>query len=203
MKGWRLLLFGILIGLISGGAIFLVSRPVRGVPITLQPPPTRTPTSYPIPTATDTPIEVQIGGEILNPGVYSLPKGSRLGDLITLAGGMSRLSDEKRVNLAAQLIDGDYFYIPSEGENIPESAANAPNGESISSSQLFEYPIDLNQANQEALESLPGIGPTKASDILAYRNQHGPFSDVDELLNVPGIGPSTLENIRDFLVIMP
>jgi len=203
MKGWRLLLFGILIGLFSGGAIFLVSRPVRGVPITLQPPPTRTPTSYPIPTATDTPIEVQIGGEILNSGVYSLPKGSRLADLITLAGGMSRLSDEKRVNLAAQLSDGDYFYIPSDGEDIPETAANAPNAESISSSQLFEYPIDLNQANLEALESLPGIGPTKASDILAYRSQHGLFSDVDELLNVPGIGPSTLENIREFLVIMP
>jgi len=203
MKGWRLLLFGILIGLISGGAIFLVSRPVRGVPITLKPAPTQTTTPYPIPTATEMPIQVQIRGEILNPGVYSLSKKSCLGDLIAHAGGISSLADEKRINLAAKLKDGDYFYIPSEGEDIPETAANAPNRESNGTSTLFEYPLDLNGADQEELESLPGIGPTKASDILAYRSQHGAFSSIDELLNVPGIGPSTLENIRDCLMIVP
>ncbi len=202
MKSWRLIAFGVLIGLLTGGAIFLISRPVRGVPISLQPAPTPTRTLEPQPTSTKAPAQVQIGGEIKVPGLYEIPEGSRFGELIDRAGGLTQNADEKRINLSAKIYDGDYFYVPAIDEDIPETASNAIIG-SLSSNQSINFPIDINQADQEALESLPGIGPTKAADILNYREQNGPFTTLDELLNVPGIGPLTLEAICDYLFIEP
>ena len=67
----------------------------------------------------------------------------------------------------------------------------------------YEYPLDLNSVSQEALETLPGIGPVKAADILEYRTQVGTISSIEELLNVEGIGTKTLESLEDFLIITP
>lgn len=202
MKSWRQLLFGVLIGLLTGGAVFLISRPDRGVPILLQPAATPTATPEPLPTSTDSPMQVQIGGEVVKPGVYELVRGSRLDDLINIAGGLTHSADIKRINLSARIEDGDYFYVAGYDEAIPETAANYLSG-SVSSNQAVNFPIDINKADQEMLEALPGIGPTKAADILAYRDENGPFTTLEDLLNVPGIGPATLETICDYLFIEP
>lgn len=199
----RQMIYGILIGLLAAGGIFLISRQDRGIPIALSPAPTPTQTPLPKPTKTAQPIQVQIGGEILEPGIYELQENSRLFTLISLASGLTAQADHDRVNQAALLQDGDYFYIPTLDEDIPETASNAPQKRIDGSELAFEYPFDLNDAAQDALESLPGIGPSKATDILAYREKVGRFTSVDELLNVPGIGQATLDSIRDYLICEP
>jgi len=203
MKEWRLILYGVLIGLLSTGAILLISKPQRGSPIVLSPPPTPTLTAQPGPKPTEIPLVVQIGGKVLIPGVYTLSPNTRLGDLIEAAGGLTSLADESRVNLAISISDGDYFFIPGIDEEIPETARNAVDQLILDSSSNFSYPLDINTATIEAFESLPGIGPTKAEDIVAYRDRFGSFSSIDELLNIDGIGPATLDSIRDYLVVEP
>lgn len=203
MKPWQYLLLGVLIGLLAAGAILLMSRQDRGVAITLQPAPSPTPTDEPKPTATALPIFVEIKGQVTNPGIYTLKKDSRLMDLIEHAGGLTNQADKDRVNNVFMLRDGDYFYIPAVGELIPEIARNAPGNNPLLNTSSFDYPLNLNTATQEALESLPGIGPAKAKDIINYRELVGAYENVDELLNIPGIGPTTLDSIREYLIVEP
>lgn len=203
MKPLRHMVYGLLIGLLAAGSIFLVSQQDLGTPITLNPAPSPTPTLPPQPTRTLIPIQVQIGGMVVNAGIYALQKDSRLVDLVELAGGLTEQGDMDRVNFAALLRDGDYFYIPALGEPIPDTARNSPTNSNLESAAKFDYPLNLNEANQEALESLPDIGPTKAIAILAYRDEIGGFTSVDELLNVPGIGPAILESLREYVIIEP
>jgi len=203
MKPWQNLLTGVLIGLLAAGLIFLIASPIKGTPITLAPPPSPTPTDRPKPTPTPTLIIVQISGEVHYPGLYELDKDARFGDLIDLAGGLKASADRLRINRAALCTDGDYFYVPAVDEPIPETACNAPMSIHSNTSQAFSYPLDLNQATQEELESLPGIGPEKAKDILAYREHYGPFQSLDDLLMVEGIGEKTIDSLREFLIIEP
>ena len=203
MKSWLWLICGLLFGLLIGGVILLIANPAPGDAIALKPAPSATPSLPPSPTKTPEPMLAQISGEVLSPGIYPFQEGARLQDLIALAGGLTIGADEDRVNGAALLRNGDYFYIPAMDETIPETAANSPANMNINLDPQFEYPLDLNTANQEALESLPGIGPKKAEDILSYREQHGPFSSVDALVNVPGIGTITVDSLRDYLYVEP
>ncbi len=200
-KPWMLILLGVLIGLFVTGGLLLIARPDLGTPIALHPAPSPTPTHPPLPTRTPEPILVQIAGAVQRPGVYALAEGSRLTDLITRAEGLAPDADLDRVNQVALLHDGTYFYIPAVGEAIPETAANAPGYSPAEAAEQYDYPLDLNQAGQEELESLPGIGPSKAADILNYREQSGPFASVDDLANVPGIGEATVESLREYLFV--
>ena len=203
MKPWQILLAGVLIGLLAAGLVLLVASPTKGTPVTLFPPPSPTPTAKPSPSSTPTPIQVQISGEVIQPGIYHLEEGARLGNLIDMAGGFTDAADLLRVNLAALCRDGEYFYIPTFDEQIPETACNAPQNLFLSKTPGFNYPLNLNQATKEELESLPGIGPGKAEDILAYREAFGPFSSLDDLLEIEGIGQKTLDSLREFLIIEP
>lgn len=201
MKSWLILIYGLLIGLLVTGAILLIAQPRQGAAIDLLPAPSHTITLPPSPTKTPQPVTVQIFGQVTNPGVYTLFAGARLNDLILMAGGLSIGADQIRVNLASQIRDGDYFYIPGAEEPIPETATNAP--QNRSQETIYSYPLNLNETSQEALESLPGIGPEKAAEIIAYRDTYGAFSSVDELIKVPGIGEATLNSLRDYLLVEP
>jgi competence protein ComEA len=196
-----LILFGVLIGLLVTGVLLLIARPTQGTPITLHPAPSPTPTRPPSPANTPEPILAQIGGAVQEPGVYSLPEDSRLSDLISLAGGLELGADIDRVNLAALLRDGVYFYIPVADETIPETASNAPGASEFDNDKTYDYPLDLNQASREELESLPGIGPSKAADILSYREEHGAFDCLEDLVNVTGIGDATVTSLQDYLFV--
>ncbi len=202
MKPWLLIIYGLLLGLLIAGVILLISQPMRGKPITLKPAPTPTRAAPPKPTSTAVPIQVQIGGQISHPGIYSLEEDSRLSILIDLAGGFTIDADIERINLATLLRDGDYFYIPAIDEEIPETAKNAP-GNLYDPETTYNYPLDLNEVSQEALESIPGIGPSKAEDILAFRDTIERFTTLEELLNVSGIGEAILEMLRDYLYVEP
>jgi competence protein ComEA len=203
MKQFQQIIFGVLFGLLAAGLILLISKPVEGEPISLSPAPTPTNTLAPKPTSTEAPILVQVEGEVNSPGIYSLQRDARLEDLIDLAGGLTDFADNNRVNRALLLGDGDYIFIPRLDEEIPNIARNAPVNLSGDSENFYNYPLNINEADQLALESLPGIGPAKAADIIAYRQMIGSFTSLEDLLDVSGIGPSTLDSLQDYLICEP
>ena len=142
----------------------------------------------------------QAAGAVAHPGVYRLPAGSRVSDLLQAAGGPAEGADLDRLNLAALVVDGSRVYVPRAGEPDPVppagrggEAGGGPGGGVVAA----PGPIDLNAATLEQLEGLDGIGPATAKAILDERAKRGRFRSVDELLDVRGIGPAKLAAIRD------
>jgi competence protein ComEA len=133
-------------------------------------------------------IYVHILGQVVSPGLYALSPGDRGVDAVAAAGGFTPDADPAALNLARPLDDGEQILIPALGEG-PASAA-APDGR-----------VNLNTADLVALDTLPGIGPAKAQGILDWRTQNGRFSSVDDLLDVPGIGASTLDRLRELVTV--
>jgi competence protein ComEA len=160
------------------------------------------------PAATESPSEVvvQVAGAVLAPGVYHLAEGSRVVDLVQVAGGPAPEADLDAVALAARLVDGQRVQVPRRGEVLPDEvtgrapppAASPPSGVDASGPLT---PVDLNTATAAELDELPGVGPATAQAIIAYRDRHGPFSSVDDLAEVRGIGPARLEALRDLVVV--
>ena len=138
-------------------------------------------------------VVAQAAGAVTQPGLYRLPPGSRVDDLVRAAGGLAPDADADRVNLAALVTDGERIYIPRVGEALP---ADATSGGAPSSTP---QPIDLNTASLAQLDTLPGVGPATAQAIIDYRAEHGRFSSVDDLLNVRGIGPAKLDELRSLV----
>lgn len=147
-------------------------------------------------------VVVQAAGQVVSPGVYRLAAGSRVDDLVREAGGFGPRADRDRVNLAAELVDGARVWVPAVGEEAPPVVVSAEGGSSSgappgsASGTAPPQPVDLNTATAEELDALPGVGPATAAAILAYRDQHGPFAAVDDLLEVRGIGDAKLEQLR-------
>ncbi|MDR6225107.1 helix-hairpin-helix domain-containing protein [Desmospora profundinema] len=141
---------------------------------------------------------VDVKGAVKKPGVYRLPPGSRVEDAVKRAGGPAGKADMDRVNQAQPLTDGMALFVPAEGEeDVPLAGDSFPAAGGSGEAGA----VNLNTATQEQLESLNGIGPAKAEAILRHREEHGPFSSVDELVQVPGIGEKTLEQLRDQVTV--
>lgn len=138
-------------------------------------------------------IYVDIKGEILNPGVYKVEEYTRLFQVISLAGGVSANADILAFNLSSKLYDQEVIYIPSIADDYPLITDVIEFEDSII--------ININRASLELLDTLPGIGPSTAQSIIDYRNEFGEFEDVEDLINVPGIGEVTMNEIRDFITI--
>ncbi len=184
-RGWVLL--GLSYLLVAGLAFLVARRPATGGVEILPPPPTQTPEV----TATPAAVRVYVSGAVNAPGVYTLPPGSIAEDALQLAGGPTEDADLAFVNLAATLRDGQQLHVPAFGqEPLPTVPVTA-----------LPLLVNVNTADADELETLPGIGPVTAGKIIAYREEHGPFRTVDALLLVPGIGPATLENIRGFITV--
>ena len=179
MNSWKSILFGTFLGLIASAVIWLTSKPPQGVPIELRPPPTASP------------LVVHVAGAVVNPGVYELKRGSRVNDAIQAAGGVLEDGDTQAINLAKVVSDGERVWVPYKGEV-------GDDGSIMEEGRLL---ININTANQETLEKLPGIGPVTAGNIIKYRNEHGLFEKIEDIQNVPGIGYVTFQDLKDLITV--
>ncbi len=180
MKTWQSIVIGVLIGLISAGIIFLVSMRPHQSAIQILPP------------TQATTILVDVSGQVVEPGVYSLPFNSRVNDGIIAAKGLLPDADTSKINLAAFLQDGEKVFVPSKISLETDT-------------NMMEYDgkIDINHATLEEIDSLPGIGPQKAQQIIDYRETYGNFTQLEDLLYVSGIGQSIIDEIRDKVIFKP
>lgn len=188
MKDWVKIVFGILCGFLGAGIVLLTLRQPAGESIQLRPLPT------------PAPVTVYLVGSVQTPGVYTLPAGSRLQDAIQAAGGLLPDANSGAINLAAVLVDGERIVIPVLYDvNSLSSSPGVTLGRSTTLEGLGL--ININTASQSELELLPGIGPITAQKIIEYRQAYGPFSSIEAILDVPGIGDKTLAEIKDLISV--
>lgn len=153
--------------------------------------------------ATSPVVGVYITGEVAAPGVYIINDGSRLANLILIAGGPTTQADITAVNLAALLRDEQHWHIPARDPaaaplpaGLVASGNASPTGGTSPAGKL-----NLNTADVDQLKILPGIGEVRAQAIVSHREDNGAFTSVDALLDVSGIGVATLESLRDFIEV--
>jgi competence protein ComEA len=134
---------------------------------------------------------VDVAGAVRRPGLYRLPRGARVADAVARAGGLRRHADPTLINLAAPLADGEQVLVSAQGGGAGAVAAGgaAPSA-----------PVHLNSAGADELDGLPGVGPVTAEKIVAYREQHGPFTSLDDLDAIPGIGPARIASLKGLAV---
>jgi competence protein ComEA len=133
---------------------------------------------------------VDVAGWVHRPGVYRFDPGARVVDAVDSAGGARDGADLTLLNLAAPLVDGQQVLVPKEGQTVAvggTGTTTGPGGTAI---------VNVNTADETTLETLNGVGPALATAIIQYRTEHGPFTSVDQLDDVSGIGPATLEKLR-------
>lgn len=151
-------------------------------------------------------IWVQVAGAVNVPGVYQLLADSRVFEAVAAAGGFSAEADEQAIALAAQVFDGCRVYVPEVGETVsggvvgPDGSSAGVTGVDPAGGSGGEL-VSLNSATAAELDTLPGIGPSLAEQIVIYRETKGPFTSIDELTDVPGIGPAKLEQLRPLVVL--
>jgi competence protein ComEA len=138
-------------------------------------------------------VAVHVAGRVRRPGLVRLAAGSRVLDAVRAAGGTRPGADLDAVNLARKLVDGEQIRIPARGEPVTPAPDGAPGAGAAG-------PLDLNTATAEQLDTLPGVGEVTAGRIVAYRSEH-PFTSVDELLEVPGIGQRRFEQLKDLVTV--
>lgn len=152
-------------------------------------------------------IVVDVDGAVAHPGLYKLPPDSRVQAALAAAGGLSPQADAHRINRAAKLHDGQKLYVLSQGESTPPQAASSGQGcegqacTSTEGGVAGSDPegqglVNINTANATQLTQLPGVGPAIAQKIIDYRTANGPFTSVDDLTKVPGIGAAKLAQIK-------
>ena len=171
---------GLLTGLLAAGMLLLIMRPRPTHPIELLPPPTAAP------------LQIHVTGAVVQPGVVMVPPGSIVETAIQAAGGVTEDADYSRLNLAQELKSGQQVFVPGQD---PEPSSLDRDTESSASDHL----INVNTADEVLLKQLPGIGPSLATNIVQYREEHGWFQEPDELLQISGIGPAKLEQIVDLI----
>jgi competence protein ComEA len=175
MKSFLNIVYGIFIGLIGAGVIWLVASRPRGEAVVL------------LPTPTLGQLTVFVSGAVTSPGVYTLPAGSRVDAAIQAAGGFIPGAEKDQINLASLLVDGQQIDVPGV----------------ISTNHINAGRVNINTASVLELDALPGIGPTTAQAIVDYRNQHGSFQFVQDIQKVPGVGPTTYAGIQDYITTGP
>jgi competence protein ComEA len=155
----------------------------------------RTPTAVKIERPASTAALVHVAGAVRHPGVYKLRDGDRVKDAVARAGGARAGADVNAINLAAKVADGQQVVVPRRGAVAP-AAGDASAGTSVGESGVAQPPVSLNSATAAQLDTLDGVGPATAQKILDYRREHGGFRSIDDLGEVPGIGPKRLAALR-------
>ena len=154
-----------------------------------------------------TEVVVHVAGAVARPGVQRLDGGARVIDAVDAAGGAQPDADLARVNLAAPLEDGQQVYVPRLGEAAPPVPAGggaetaSGSGGGTAGASEAQGPVNLNTAGVDELDTLPGVGPATAQAIVDHRDENGPFTSVDDLLDVRGIGDAKLDELRDLVTV--
>lgn len=139
-------------------------------------------------------VKVHVAGAVARPGVYELLAGARVIEAVEKAGPLAE-ADLDALNLAAPLVDGQKVLVPRRGEAAAQPAAT------ISGPSAAGTLININTASAAELETLPGIGPSLAQRIVAYRQEHGPFRTIEDIKNVSGIGEGRFAQIKDLITV--
>ncbi len=142
----------------------------------------------------NTGIYVHICGAVINPGVYQVPAGTRVYQALELAGGSSDDAYLSGINLADKLADGQKVYIPAEGENAEGILSTDSGG-------VQSVMVNINTASEAELMTLPGIGQSRAKDIINYRVKNGFFESIDDIMKVSGIKEAAFEKIKDLIKV--
>ncbi len=142
--------------------------------------------------ARDTMIRVYVCGAVANPGVVEIPQGSRVEDALEAAGGFGAEAGREAVNLADWVSDGQKLYFPKEGEAVEESQAQSDSASGL---------VNINTADAAALCTLPGIGESRARDIISYREANGGFGACEDIMKVSGIKTAAYEKIKDKITV--
>ena len=135
-------------------------------------------------------IYVYVCGRVDSPGVYEVPGGSRVFEVLDLAGGVTGEADISAVNQAEECFDGEMIYIPAAGEDIDDKGADTHAADT-------DGRININTADSEELQQIKGIGASRAEDIISYREKNGKFTDPEGIMKVPGIKQGTFDKIKD------
>lgn len=200
--------FSYLLGLLTalvlvGGSTLLLRRP-DPAPIVLHPPPTPAPTATPLPTATPAPIIVFVSGAVVRPGIYGLAAEARVADAIAAAGGVTSEANGAVVNQAERLWDGAQVHVPTFATTAavaaepPSGVSGVAAGGAMAATQSGAGGlINVNSAAAAELETLPGIGPSKAAAIIANR----PYAAIEDLERIPGIGARTIDQLRPLVTV--
>lgn len=139
---------------------------------------------------------VYVVGAVVRPGLYRVQPGARVNDALERAGGLRADADPAAVNLAERVSDGEEIHVLRMGETAPATQRRARRK---APSQPPLQPINLNTADEDALASIPGIGRTLASRIVAYRRLNGPFESLDELADVSGMTQRRIDAMADYV----
>lgn len=186
-----LAMFVLFVGTLAG-TVFLLRRPEAPAPLSIV-------TATARPTATLVSIVVDVRGAVNQPGVYTLPSGSRVQDALARAGDVTSEADTRTLNLARRLNDGEQLYVPRQGEATPTPltvyARNTPTATRLASK------ININTATAAELDALPGIGLALAQRIVDYRTQNGDFKTIEEIKKVRGIGDALFDQIKDWITV--
>lgn len=160
-------------------------------------------------------VMVHVAGAVRKPGVYELAAGSRVVDAVRAAGGAVTSADLERINLAQTVVDTEQVYVPRKSYRAPRVTVSprlrpsrttvtvsVPSGGTTTGSTIGGSAlININSATAAQLDTLPGVGPATSKAIVTYRSRKGPFSKVDDLMNVPGIGPAKFAALRDLVTV--
>jgi competence protein ComEA len=220
MGGWlerhRGYVIAALLAVILPGVVLLWVKRPQPTPLILSTAvwthtPTLELTSTATPIPTPQPVRVYVTGAVVQADVYVLPAGSIVKDALLAAGGATADADLERINLAVQLTDQQQVYVPYQGQESPPvpvvSDAPTPTEAALSGASRSGAVdagtalVNVNTASADELDALPGIGPAYAQRIIDYRVQNGAYTSVEQLTEVRGIGPATLDKIRDLVTV--
>lgn len=191
-RPYLLMLF--LFVIVLAGTIYFLRRPEPSAMVITTPTPKPTPTM-----AT---LVVDVRGAVSNPGVYTLPAGSRVQDALALAGDVLANADTRTLNLARKLNDGEQIYVPAQGEATPVPPASSRSATSRTPTPAVPAgKININTATLAELDALPGIGASIGQRIIDYRTQNGNFQKIDDLKKVRGIGDALFAQIKDLITV--
>lgn len=185
------------IGAALAAAGLTLSGRTQPAPIIIEPP---APTNTPVPTPTPGPIRVHVSGAVAQPAVYELAPGSIVEAAVKAAGGLT--NNAGPINMATPLRDGVQVYVPTQEEmSAAPPPVSGPDAEEVTAGDAAGATdlVDINTASGAELETLPGIGPSTAEKIIAYREENGRFPTIEAIMEVSGIGPATFANLEPLI----